>query len=550
MQVELGVVAAAAIIAAAIQFKILEHLKKRRRHIKEEEEARIEAEQIDKAAENFKNVDAELAEWEGKHGESSPGVLSRGLIPSSTYTLVGSGSGGSGHKEMLASGESPPRNSQLVEPRRLSLLEEMGYADEKNTSASPSTPATPVDPELEQKLMLLAEVRRARQSVRSSMDALRSSATTPSESLSGTAVLERTASPASGIIMHSRNNSATSGRLLDPSSASQHIRSPSGSGSVLLDERLRRDSLGSRQLMAADPVARTSSAGSRPTASTEPLIDRSSMDQRPRSEWDEYVASRTITTAPSAAPVQPRYSVVSESVQRAIAQRHERSTSMYARNPDALTPGHEYGQHLARTFSNEPQVPLSPPARRRSSAHYERERRTSRLMTTDELADRHREMLARMQDRVSGPYKEEQALESAKEQWEKRKREEREEQRRREAERAPKAERGDTAGGGGARVSTSDDRAKRTEDWRRSVTSPPKTTAALPTTPSRGGTGTAGTAAAAAGERDRDRDRRASMAEERRRTSTYASPSKPAAAAVTGTRRSSVSRRPSSGFIA
>jgi hypothetical protein len=120
---------------------------------------------------------------------------------------------------MLASGESPPRNSQLVEPRRLSLLEEMGYADEKNTSASPSTPAAPVDPELEQKLMLLAEVRRARQSVRSSMDALRSSATTPSESLSGTAVLERTASPASGIIMHSRNNSATAGRLLDPSSS-------------------------------------------------------------------------------------------------------------------------------------------------------------------------------------------------------------------------------------------------------------------------------------------------------------------------------------------
>jgi len=49
-------------------------LQKRLKQMREEEEARIEAEEVSKAAEKFKNVGSELDEWEEKHGKGSTGT--------------------------------------------------------------------------------------------------------------------------------------------------------------------------------------------------------------------------------------------------------------------------------------------------------------------------------------------------------------------------------------------------------------------------------------------------------------------------------------------
>jgi hypothetical protein len=460
MQVELGVIAAAALvsfvwlmpansqIAGAIQFKVVTMLQTRRKRLVEEEEAKIEAVEISRAAELFKNVDAELAEWEGKYG---------GKSDSGTETLADTLQMGKGMPRSMSSAPTTPgidspsiesRNLNLTPiidtPRRLSLMEEMGYKEDPK-----------VDPELEQKVQLLAEVRRARQSIRSSMDYLRSVGTTP---------LDPAAASGSSDGPHSdRPGSPSSSRILDRG------RYDSGSSSLMLlnvgsTERPRKNSLGPNleastvgsvigsRLSLADVGRMASSPEGRPQS-----------DNRPLTEWEQYLDSRTVVSPPPVSPPTSnleRYSVVSNSVSRAVTQRADRAPSA----------GQEYGANLARAIGASEATaaaaaatnPLRSPGPMGSTS-----RRASKAMTTEEFAERHQKMLTKMQDRVSAPIKEEQALVVAKSEWDEKKRLEREEQRRR-------AQRTEREGMVDGRPPRHADRTRRTEEWRRSVAvSPP-----------------------------------------------------------------------------
>jgi hypothetical protein len=88
-------------------------------------------------------------------------------------------------------------------------------------------------------------------------------------------------------------------------------------------------------------------------------------------------------------------------------------------------------------------------------------------MTYEELADRHRKRISKLQDPVSSKMKEEVALAEAKEKWERQKRAEKEEMRRREAEGMLRQKEGERVAP--AAVAFRGEGAKKAEEWRRSV---------------------------------------------------------------------------------
>lgn len=90
-----------------------------------------------------------------------------------------------------------------------------------------------------------------------------------------------------------------------------------------------------------------------------------------------------------------------------------------------------------------------------------------RTMTYEELADRHRKRISKLQDPVSSKMKEEVALAEAKEKWERQKRAEKVEMRRREAEGMLRQKEGERVTPGP--VWGRGDGAKKAEEWRRSV---------------------------------------------------------------------------------
>lgn len=152
---------------------------------------RIEAEEVSKAAERFKNVGSELAEWEEKHGKGKGVVNSEGsptLHNHSTSQLPVLG------REQPAEGRTspslPPLNrdgSGLYEelPMKSPPLRDTGTptsaagfygVEELKDDSSPriQPPVSPAmtDSELEGKLKLLEEVKKARESIRGSIDEL------------------------------------------------------------------------------------------------------------------------------------------------------------------------------------------------------------------------------------------------------------------------------------------------------------------------------------------------------------------------------------------
>lgn len=481
-------------IAGAIQFKVVSILQKRRKDIKAEEEARIEAQQVAVAAENFKNVDAELAEWEGKHGEKSPlaevpPILNFDHTPS-TNTLVNAAGGASPGKREAFPVSLQPRE-QPREQRRLSLLEEMGYSDN-------SSPVSPIeDLDLEQKVQLLAQVRRARESIASSLNQLRSTTDSPSlDAISrpGTAHSAHTRSrhgsmESNTLLNRGRHDSTCSaGTRLDERRRSRHLSEGGAEGSERLVDidndsiRPRAESAGSQFLSMDDTKRRrrgslgprTFSLVDEPSAPSRPLSSASSSNPqttpaahtRPASvsdkpevtEWErraaeheEYVRSRTVV-APElrqSADYTRRsedYAVVSGAVARRISASHPRGPE--------LSPGQEYGTNLARALSSERVVP----ARRVSGD--ERRRSVVRAMTSEELDSRHRDAMRRKQDRAAGPMNEEIAVATARDEWNMRTKAEREREQQRASQR--ERERGDHA----PRTS---ERRRRTEEWRMSL---------------------------------------------------------------------------------
>ncbi|KAK4687030.1 hypothetical protein P7C73_g3090, partial [Tremellales sp. Uapishka_1] len=412
MQVELGVLAAVVLVGAAIQFRVVGMLQKRLQQMREEEEARIEAEEVSKAAERFKNVGMELSEWEEKHGKNS--------------VASGSMSTATGNAPQLGYGGPLPRRasstlSLLPAVETKSLYESLPLAspsipsDTPRSSSFPLSPPTAEDAELESKIRLLAEVQKARKDLRGSIDQLRGVTPTPT--------LEAGTRSSSRILDYEKP---------DMTRESLPIATPN-------DEW--------EQYVGTRKVIPTSAAlSSAPSIKQSHHVfvgeDSRGMERRERttsmlepyrrSEWGpkESFSSQN--------PFSP------DSNSRLSPQTHQiRPTSLH-------------------------NLPLGPPvilgsaaqSQSRINESHRQMSQSQRTLTYDELAARHKKRISKLQEPISKSFKDEMELAEARDKWEKQKAVERKEMERRERERAQKTE--------GKEV-LMDDPKKRADEWRRSV---------------------------------------------------------------------------------
>lgn len=458
-------------------------LTKRIKQHREEEEARVEAEEVAKAAEHFKNVGSELNEWEEKHGRGSGGKSpnsgydgqtaslhdndrASALLPALTFDAREKPGRSSSTASLLQRQEryeplslhSPTTISESPTTLNFTGHEEMLSAEH---GTSPSS-RMPVDSELESKMKLLEEVKRARESVHSTLEKIRAGTPTPS--------MQGQPSP-------SLSGNFNQGR-------------PTSSIGFADDGRSRRGSTASSRMLDT--------------------VDKPQVTSQ--SDWDLYVRERNLVAPPPArSPVQPtsapmvdrssnrqsQYSVVSDSVAKAI-DRRERTTSMMElqstddwgpREMLDASPAHTSMGRRALSFhemSNAaPQ--LAPRAQDRTSVsmgqryvtgsaagpggqHHSASMSTSRsnpqrTMTYEELSERHRRRISALQEPVTARIKEPMDVASAKANWEAQKRHEREEMRRREAEKLAQARDRERKGPAPDKQEV----LRSTDDWRRSI---------------------------------------------------------------------------------
>ncbi|WVW84646.1 hypothetical protein I302_106680 [Kwoniella bestiolae CBS 10118] len=551
MMIELGILAAMVVIGAAIQFRVLNILTKRYRKMREEEEAKIEAEEIEKAAERFKNVGAELNEWEEKHGNASPtsgpgssgptdpyGSLNgeamratrdsvllpqlgfesdRDRRPSSTLSLLRDTEKDTGNYEPLGM-KSPTIGLETPQ----SML--VGLQELKSSSPEPATP-TADNPELEQQMKLLAEVKKAREDIRGSLNRLKSS--TPTPSIMSNDLLGRTTpTPTLGTNgdKRERHLSNTSSRLLDFSS---DFRSASAAGEN--DRRDRHLSTTSSRIL--DFADFKSSNRSDHTHSTPPAP----APPPPQSEWEKYLAERKVlspTSSDSHHQEQqnqqrnyPNRSSAYSSVplNMGMYDRRERTTSMLEPRVSDFGPSDPsrcknngtypadkmqrtrsegldrpstYHDYLAgpSTGNNNGGNRLGTPIIIGSAAdhrghsgnrHSQHMSGGQRAMTYDELAERHRKRLSRLQDPVTAKMKGEIEIEEARMRWERQKKAEKEEMKRKERERFYRESAAAEPGVGGGKGKGREEGIKQAQEWRKSVVLSPPATAGATAGPSR-----------------------------------------------------------------
>lgn len=323
-----------------------------------------------------------------------------------------------------------------------------GLGLEEMLSPDHNKPQSADDAELESKLKLLEEVKRARESVHSSLERIRAGTPTPS-------VNQALPSP---------TTSATPGR-------------PTSAMATSVDMRSRRGSATSSRMLDEQPRVAT------------------------QSEWNQYVQSRNVITLPvnsspglqtsgamgRGASQNSHYAVVSDSVARAV-DRRERTTSMMelsvpedwgTRETLAAAPASVGMGRRALSYHETPAAHLSHEGRpqyRESNSYASnhgdypsRSRQSSgpRSMTQEELADRHRKRLSALQEPVTAKIREPLEVASARAEWEKQKRIERAEMQRREADRMAQVQERERKGPNVDRREV----LKSTDEWRRSIAS-------------------------------------------------------------------------------
>ncbi|OXM79407.1 hypothetical protein C364_02904 [Cryptococcus neoformans Bt63] len=509
MIIELGILCAVVLIGAAIQFRVIGLLQKRLNRIRAEEEARIEADEVSKAAERFKNVGAELVEWEEKYGgkprseSEHNGTEKCGSVrdvssPSGpcAVTLTADGSRSSALLPQLGFKDSqePPEILNKHASSNLSLLGQdispqirpsssfslVRIASDSGRGYENINPGTPTDimslgmeklkpdepsggigsdsSDLESKLRLLEEVRKARESVQGSLELLRSRTPSGTQSLAG----------------------------------------PSGADTLAgLEERPRRHSSMSTRLLDETKVRPVSSASNSP-----PIQGHMTETPQQQSNWDTYLAERKIVSPIASSPPnsaslsvdrQHQYATIPVSVVKGIENRRERTISMLETRISDFGPAQQERRHgtlpernpityvsdIQRKGSathqdyfksgipspplvaNRPPMPYNGPPRVVTGGASDVHRAsTSKIMSMEELAERHRQRLSKMQQPVTFKLKESERVEEAKKKWEKQRAREREEMRRRETERARENE---NSQGKTREV------VRRTDQWRRSI---------------------------------------------------------------------------------
>lgn len=490
-------------------------LQKRLKQLRDEEEARIEEEQISKAAERFKNVGAELVEWEKKHGGNpisesgldgteKSGSAGEASFPSEPYAISFKGNRSSvllpqlefkasqepeilnkrasSSLSLLGHDTSPQmrRSSSLSLPR---IASNLGEGIENLNSYTPTNSMflgieelKPEEPfigvgrdssDLESKLKLLEEIKKARESVQGSLELLRSRTPSGTQSVAG---------PSRAVIP------------------------------AELEERQRRHSSVSTKLLDEAKAQSVSGTSYRPPF-------QSHMTETPpqHSEWDTYVAERKIISpVPSPSPnsaflsVDPQCTTIPVSVVKGIGNRRERTTSMLETKVSDFGPAQEEQKHgtfpgrssvayyvpdierkesVAHHDYLESGIPSRPLAANRPRMSYSGPTRVvsasnlhpasaapyrssaAKIMSIEELAERHRQRLSKMQQPVTSKLKESEQIEEARKEWEKQRVREKDEMRRREIERGRENEDGQ----GKTREVV-----RRTDQWRRSIVVDPE----------------------------------------------------------------------------
>lgn len=444
MQIELGLIGAITLMGIAVQLRVLKVLQRKLKEIKEEQRRR-EAENDNKAAEQFARLGEEIADWEkdhptlGKHGRqdsdfsgtplmkgsdgaSTPGPDDRAFVRNRHQ---------SGLSDFLAAvnpdEERGQRRSQS--PGALPALDlgsdiqenvPRGFIANDVERADSTAGGDPED--IKRKEELLHEI----QTIRRSIDLLKSESPQPSSS------------------SNSRHPSLTSRRTLsyDLNTAtlvgSSHLRPPR-------DARHRVQSMELSTLSATN----VGDAIGRPTSA--PLRDN---------DWDAYVRDRKLVQPPSgpSAPIQttpipllsptPRLTVPS-AVQDALLRRQRRESMLDA--PDGAPPALRtdsprsidgFGAHLvapkmshhrSSSYNTNPAPVTVLPPKRSAAAPPPQQPRT---VTYEELTERHREKLRQLQAPLTQAENEHAEVEAAKARWERSKTSERQAVEKRQAERA------------------------------------------------------------------------------------------------------------------
>lgn len=460
---------------------------------------RIEAQEVEKAAERFKNVGSELEAWEEKHGHGSTTAKGDGGGLSPTLPVLNHddrpvherGQSTNSTTVLLSSRDAPGSSSiDYIGPApATSYINRFGTEELHDTpdsagqfgnlfsstpSSSPTT-AIPGDADLESKLKLLEDVRKARESIRGSIDELRR--TTPTPTLGGHLdAHSRPVTPAASLFGRSERD------LLGRDVQSRQSTAP------LLGEapsfRDRKISSGSSEILD-DPRYRTySSTSSRLLDNNGRMSLGPESLSRPLSEWDRYAAERTILAPPIAvSPVQSTFSQYSEGAARpntyvdstgragktasmidfpsVVARRSvqfpdqgmqssgmSRPASVmdaqamgppqpmgppqwpaqYHSLPSAQHHGMDRSSSMMNTHVNESgqieyRITGSAAGGHAMSAQGSSNRRSmQRTMTYDELAEKHRKRISALQHPVTAQMKEAESVRLERERWEKQKR--------------------------------------------------------------------------------------------------------------------------------
>jgi hypothetical protein len=449
MQIELGLIAAVALMGAAVQLRILSVLHLKLQEITEEQKKRDEEAELH-AAERFVDVMREQEIWEKehptvtRHGRQESGLSTLPLMKdqdgsaspataehrSSTFTLVQDGRPHhhSGISDLKVTSTLDDENAPVVRsmqsPGALPALDlGLGIQEDvphrfivEDELRKKDLTASELE-ELKRKEGLLLEI----QTIRRSIDALRSE--TPAPSSSG----------------NSRRPSMTSRRTLslDANSAllpiPSHLRPPRES-----DPRARAHSLEMSTLAYSldEPIDRPTSV---------PLRDQ---------DWDSYVHDRKLLQPPAGVtppitttPVDTLNRIVMpQAVTDALNKRKQRESALglgeQTTDSSDDVPLAKISRHK-RSSSSGGNVPVTilPPRRTPAIAAPTPQRPVgTRTRTFEELNERHREKMRDLQAPLTHAQKEEADLRAARDRWEKSKALEKEAVTRRQAEKAAELE--------------------------------------------------------------------------------------------------------------
>jgi hypothetical protein len=434
MQIELGLMAAVALMGGAVQLRVLAVLQRKLKEIAEEQKKRDEEAEI-QASNRFVGLSKEREQWErdhptlSKHGrnesgyESTAPLLKEGEHGSPltddkrSSTLTFGLEGRSRHLSGVSDLMTTPSDDEVKRAVRLSQSPgalptlDLGLGIQEDVPRSflnDDAAKTPDIDELARKEALLGEI----QAVRRSIDALRSE------------------SPSSD--SRSRHVSMTSRRTL-----SYDLGTAVATQSGLLRPPRQSDPRARVHSMELDRLGQASELGAsigRPTSV--PLNDPN---------WEAYIQDRKLLQPPSGTtafiPTTPAATAsriaMSQAVSEALAQRKQRESILqreHPQNKDSASPAFQdsYFDDVpaavlaakiqpksSRPTSNVPTTILAPrkgsspivaPTPRRPSA--------PRTATFEELTERHKQKMREMQAPLSQAEKEQAELAAAKNRWE------------------------------------------------------------------------------------------------------------------------------------